>query len=214
MKMRRYDVCSSVISDLPFDARVWKESRSLARAGRSVSLTGPAYDIEHARRRRDESGVEVLEIPFGWRNRSKSYLRRMWVLARVSIEVLRTPARVYHCHDIHVGPASWLAARLRRAKLVYDGHELWGEPYAPGVRARLMAMTGALIERLMVRTSDVVITTNPSRGEVLSQRHGRRDVAILANVPPLERDVVPLDPGYPAGKRVLLYQGWIAAEAR
>jgi glycosyltransferase involved in cell wall biosynthesis len=103
---------------------------------------------------------------------------------------------------------------MRRAKLVYDGHELWGEPYDQGIRARLMAQAGALIERLMVRTSDVVISTNPSRADVLRRRHGRRDITVLANVPPLERNVVPLDPGYPQGKRVLLYQGWIVAEGR
>ncbi len=213
-EVRRYDICASVISDLPFDARVWKESRSLAGRGRSVSLIGPAYDIEGAQRRRDESGVDVLELPFGWRDRPKSYIRRVAVLARVCIEVLRTPARVYHSHDIHVGPVSWLAARLRRAKLVYDGHELWGEPYSSSPRSWLIAKTGGSIERLMVRSSDVVITTNPSRADVLRKRHGRHDIVVLANVPPLEQAVVPLDPGYPAGKRVLLYQGWIAAEAR
>jgi glycosyltransferase involved in cell wall biosynthesis len=211
---RHYDVCASVISDLPFDARVWKESRSLAAAGRSISLTGPAFDIEGARRRADASGVDVLEIPFGWRDQPKSYVGRIAVLARVCVEVLRTPAHVYHSHDIHVGPVSWLASRLRRAKLVYDGHELWGEPAGPGVRARLVARAGALIERLMVRTSDVVITTNPSRADVLRRRHGREDIAVLTNVPPLQPEVTPLDPGYPAGKRVLLYQGWIVAEAR
>ncbi len=213
-RRRRYDVCAAVISDLPFDARVWKESRSLAGAGYSIYLIGAAYDIEHPRRRRDESGVEVLEVPFGWRDRPKSYARRLWVLLRISLEVLRTPARVYHSHDIHVGPATWLASKLWRGKLVYDGHELWGEPYEPGLRWRLIAMVGALIERLMVHSSDVAITTNPSRADVLRRRYGREDITVLANVPPLERDVVALDPGYPAGKRVLLYQGWISPEAR
>lgn len=210
---RPYDVCAAVISDLPFDARVWKEARSLAAAGRRVALIGPAYDIEAARRRR-ESGVDVLELPFGWRDRDKSYLKRIGVLLRVCVEVLRTPARVYHSHDIHVGPVTWLAARLRRARLVYDGHELWGEPYDKGLPAWLTAKAGGLIERWMVRHSDVVITTNPSRADVLRRRHGRPDVEVLANVPPLEKDVVPLDPGYPEGRRILLYQGWIVAEAR
>ncbi len=212
--VRGYDICAAVISDLPFDARVWKESRSLANAGHSLALTGPAYDIERARRRHEQSGIDVLEIPFGRRDRPKSYRRRLAALARVSAQVLRTRARVYHSHDIHVGPASWLASRVRRGMLVYDGHELWGEAQGPGSRARLMARTGALIERLMVTRSDLVITTNPSRAEVLRQRYGRQDIAVLANVPPLEREVVPLDPGYPAGKRVLLYQGRITAEGR
>jgi glycosyltransferase involved in cell wall biosynthesis len=211
---RRYDVCASVISDLPFDARVWKESRSLAAAGRRLSLTGPAYDIERSRRRRDDSGVDVLEIPFGWRDRPKSSIRRLGVLAQVCIQVLRTPADVYHSHDIHVGPASWLAARMRGAKLVYDAHELWGEPQDDTVRARWIAAAGRLIERLMVASSDAVITTNASRADVLRRRHGRDDICVLANVPSLVRDVVPLDPGYPRGRRILLYQGFIAAEAR
>jgi glycosyltransferase involved in cell wall biosynthesis len=210
----RYDICAAVISDLPFDARVWKEARSLAAAGRRISLIGAAYEIEHARRFRDDSGVEVLELPFGWRDRPKSYPRRIWVLLRVCFAVLTTPARAYHSHDIHVGPVSWLAAKLRGAKLIYDGHELWGEQYDPGWRSWLIANVGALIERLMVRSSDVVITTNPSRAEVLRKRYGREDIVVLGNVPPLQRNVVPLDPGYPPGKRVLLYQGWINPEAR
>ena len=156
----------------------------------------------------------MLEIPLGRRDRPKSYRRRLAALARVSAQVLSTRARVYHSHDIHVGPVSWLASRVRRGKLVYDGHELRGEANGPGLRARLTARTGALIERLMVTRSDVVITTNPSRAEVLRQRYGRQDVVVLANVPLLERDVVPLDPGYPEGKRVLLYQGRIFAEGR
>jgi len=211
---RSCDVCASVISDLTYDARVWKECRSLAHGGRSVALIGPAYDIEHARRRRDESGAEVLEIPFGWRDKPKSYARRIGVMARVSLEVLRTPARVYHSHDIHPGLASLLAARLRGAKLVYDGHELAGEEFESTPRAWLVAKTGALFERMMVRVSDAVITTNPSRAEVLEQRYGRSDITVLANVPPLQEDVVPLDPGYPPGKRVLLYQGRISADTR
>ena len=210
----RHEICASVISDLPFDARVWKEARSLAAAGRTIELIGPAYDIDRAQRRRDESGVDVVELPFGWRDRPKSYPRRIWVLLQVCLEVLRTPARAYHSHDIHVGPVSWLASKVWRAKLVYDGHELWGEAYDPGWRSWLIAKIGGLIERLMVRSSDVVITTNPSRAEVLRQRYGREDIVVLGNVPPLQRDVVPLDPGYPPDKRVLLYQGWINPEAR
>lgn len=214
MSRTRQDVCSSVISDLSFDARVWKESRSLVGSGHTVYLIGPAYDIEGRRRWRDESGVEVLEFPFGWRNGRKSYKQRLWVLLRVWLEVLRTPARVYHSHDIHVGPASWLASRLWRGKLVYDGHELWGEAYQPGLRWWVTAKAGGLIERLMVRSSDAVITTNPSRADVLRRRYGREDIMVLANVPPLQTDVLPVDPGFPAGKRVLLYQGWISPEAR
>jgi glycosyltransferase involved in cell wall biosynthesis len=211
--MNRYDVCASVVSDLPFDARVWKEARSLARDGRSVALLGCAYGRDDLRRR-TEDGVDVLEIPFGWRDRPKSQVRRARTLLRLWWEVLRTPARAYHAHNVHVAFPAWLAARLRRARLVYDAHELYGEPDGEGLRPRLVAKCSALIEAFMVRRSDAVISTNPSRADVLRERHGRDAISVVQNVPQLQEDVTAIDPGYPAGRDVLLYQGWITAESR
>ena len=66
----------------------------------------------------------------------------------------------------------------------------------------------------MVTRSAGVITTNRSRADVLEQRHGRRDVEVLANVPPIAERLEPLDPGYPENARVLLYQGGIYAQFR
>lgn len=210
----RFDICAAVISDLPFDARVWKEARSLAAGGYSLLVIGTAFGLRRAQLVRDPSGAQALELPLGFRDQPKSYRRRMAALARLCLEVLRTPAQVYHCHDIHPAPVMLLAARLRRAKLVYDAHELWGHPEGGGVRELLRALTTGWINRLMVRSADLVITTNPSRAGVLSDRCGRADVAVLANVPPLARDVAPMDPGFPAGKRVLLYLGRITPEHR
>jgi glycosyltransferase involved in cell wall biosynthesis len=211
---RQYDVCASVISDLQFDARVWKEARSLAGAGRSVSLHGPAFDIERAGRRRDASGVEVHEIPFGKRRGGKSYVRRVSTLIQVWAAVLRTEARVYHAHDIHVAPPSWIASRLRGARLVYDAHEMWAEPQSPGLRARITALGAALLERLMVTSSDAVITTNDSRAQTLTQRYGRTDVTVLANVPFLTETIDATGTTGANGKRTILYVGRISAKGR
>jgi glycosyltransferase involved in cell wall biosynthesis len=213
MTSRRYDVCAAVVSDLPFDARVWKEARSLADAGMSVSLLGCAYDRDRTERRSDH-GVDVMEIPFGWRERRKSALRRATVLLRLWAAILGTNARVYHAHNIHVVPPAWLAARARRARLLYDAHELYGEPEFPGLRYRVVARFGAMLERFALHAADAAITTNPSRAKVLSERHGRRDITVLQNVPLLRENVEPLDPGYPKGHQVLLYQGWISAQGR
>ena len=211
--MTRYDVCASVVSDLPFDARVWKEARSLARDGRSVALLGCAYGRDDLRRR-TEDGVDVLEIPFGWRDRPKSTVRRVRTLLRLWWENLRTPARAYHAHNVHVAIPAWIAARLRRARLVYDAHELYGEPDDDSRKAKLLARGSAALEAFMVKRSDAVISTNPSRADVLREKHGRDDITVVQNVPQLQETVTAIDPGYPAGRDVLLYQGWITAESR
>lgn len=213
MTRPKYDVCAVVISDLAYDARVWKEARSLNSAGLTVCLIGCAYDID-ATRRRSEDGIDVVEVPLGGRTGRVSVAARARTLLRVFSEVLRTPARAYHVHNIHPGLAGLLASRARRARLVYDAHELYGEPTDPSLSARLMARLTFLLERLMVRLADAAVTTNPSRAEVLSVRHGPREVAVLRNVPSLQRDVEPLDPGFPSGVNVILYQGGIYAKSR
>ena len=82
MARDRYDICSVVVSDLRYDARVWKEARSLAAAGFRVRLVGFTYDISEPIER-SEKGIDSVELPFGSRTnvsrvgRAGSLLR-MW----------------------------------------------------------------------------------------------------------------------------------------
>ncbi len=127
MSKRRYDVCAAVVSDLTFDARVWKEARSLSRAGYEMRLLGCSYG-QRGRYRHHTDGIDVFEASLGDRSSGVSIPRRARALFLLWVEILRTRARVYHAHNIHIGPPTWLASRLRGAALVYDAHELYGEP--------------------------------------------------------------------------------------
>jgi glycosyltransferase involved in cell wall biosynthesis len=99
-------------------------------------------------------------------------------------------------------------------RFVYDAHELYGNAEPRTARTLAAALPIRLWERFLVRNAAAVITTNRSRADELSKRHGRPDIVVLANVPDRVDEVVPLDPGYPPGAPVLLYQGGIYAEAR
>lgn len=210
---KRYDVCAVVISDLTYDARVWKEVRTLRDSGRSVLLIGCAYEFTRTRHR-SQDGVDVIEVSLGSRTGQVSIWVRMATLLRVWARVLRTSASVYHAHNVHPVIPAWVSARLRGARVVYDGHELYGERLDESLRARVEARMTGLLERFAVRRFDAAITTNQSRADVVARRHGRTDVVVLANVPDLREDVVALDPGFPEGKRILLYQGGVYAESR
>jgi glycosyltransferase involved in cell wall biosynthesis len=206
----RYDVCASVVSDLQFDARAWKEVGSLARAGYRVVLIGCRYDL-HSTVRRTEDGIDVVEVPLGSRLGRRKPIVRARALVRLWWETARTPARVYHCHNVHPAPAAWFASRIRHGALIYDGHELYGGSTRTSLPVRLMAAIAWSVEAWMVRHSDVVVTTNPSRAAELIRRHGNREVVVLANVPERVDPIQPLDPGFPKGRRILLYQGGIYA---
>jgi glycosyltransferase involved in cell wall biosynthesis len=205
------DVCSVVVSDLRYDARVWKQARSLSGAGYRVALLGFTYDIE-GRRDRDEGSIRVSELPLGSRTRISRLGRARSMLA-LWVATVRTKARVYHCHNIHPVPAVWLASRIHGGKVVYDAHELYGDADdSSSVRKRLVAAVSFRVERFMIRRSAAVITTNEARAQVLRERHGRDAIVVLANMPPRIERIEPIDPGYPDGPRVLLYQGGIYPE--
>src|ERR1700751_3581838 len=114
--VRTYDVCAVVISDLTYDARVWREVRSLQESGRTVALIGCAYEIGGVSRS-THKGVDVVEISLGSRVGQVSLIDRAHTLLRVWREVLRTPAHVYHVHNVHPGFAGWIASRYRGAAL-------------------------------------------------------------------------------------------------
>ena len=111
MKRIDYDVCAAVVSDLSFDARVWKEVRSLTRARYGVRLIGCGYELPRPRRS-SVDGVDVLEISLGSRSGAVSLVQRARTLLRLWLEIIRTRADVYHAHNIHVGPAAWSQAAL------------------------------------------------------------------------------------------------------
>jgi glycosyltransferase involved in cell wall biosynthesis len=192
---------------------VWKEARSLANAGYRVRLIGCKYELP-ASRRRSDGPIEVVEVPLGTRRGRISVLGRAETLLRLWLAVIRTPARAYHAHNVHVAPAAWISSRLRRAKLVYDAHELYGEASGGLPVPQVTAPITRAVERFMVRRSDAVITTNLSRVEHLRERYGRESIEVLGNVPLKVDDVTPLDPGYPSGGPIVLYQGGIYARAR
>jgi glycosyltransferase involved in cell wall biosynthesis len=210
---RTWDVCAAVVGDLTFDARVWKEARSLANAGYRLRLIGCKYELPTSNRR-SEGTIEVVEIPLGTRRGRISVLGRAVTLLRLWLAVIRTPARAYHAHNVHVAPAAWISSRLRGAKLIYDGHELYGEASGGLPLPLVTSPIARLVERFMVRRSDAVFTTNLSRVEHLRERYGRESIEVLGNVPLKVDDVLPLDPGYPSDGPIVLYQGGVYARAR
>ena len=202
------DVCSVVVSDLRYDARVWKQARALAAAGYGVSLLGFTYEID-GRRERVEGSIRISELPFGSRTKV-SRLGRVRSLLALWVATVRTNARVYHCHNVHPAPAVWLASRLRGSKFVYDAHELYGDADDPSsIPQRIAAAVTFRVERFMIRRSAAVVTTNEARAQVLRERHGREAIVVLPNVPPRIERIEPIDPGFPKGVKVLLYQGGI-----
>ena len=137
------------------------------------------------------------------------YYRQARVFAR------RQPADVYHAHDLNTLPAAVLAARDSNAWLVYDAHELYSEISTLSIRERRIWV---VIERLLIRRADRVLTVCDSIADELTARYGVARPLVLLNCPdtPAELFVPASSPlraklGLPGrGEPIILYHGGFA----
>jgi glycosyltransferase involved in cell wall biosynthesis len=138
-----------------------------------------------------------------------------WALVDYTLRAVRAGvglrAAVYHAHDLVTLPAAWAAARVRRARLVYDAHELFTD------MGRLGPLTRAgfrLIERALIGRAHRVITVNASIAAELSRRYGVPVPAVVMNFPRTggrtfsrERSPLRARVGLPPDVPLVLYQG-------
>lgn len=103
---------------------------------------------------------------------------------------------VVHANDLDTLPAGYLIARRRRARLVYDAHELYSgfEAHPP----RLWARLSLALEGTLARRADAVVTVSEPIADELSRRLRLRLPPLLVlNCPPLETVGVEPRPGGP-----------------
>lgn len=205
-------VCMYVLSKGRTDVRVMREAVSLVEAGLSVTV----IDIEPNRQTREEMVQGVLikhaRVP-SWRMLGRL---KPWLLTKVSqmlssmFAVLRTPADVYHAHDMTALPACYLAAVLRHKRLVFDAHEL---PVTdPSITRRpLLRRFVTLLMRRMVPRCDGVLTVSPPIAPEIQRRFGGPPVTLVRNLPSYQSvprsDRLRRYLNLPPETRIALYQG-------
>jgi glycosyltransferase involved in cell wall biosynthesis len=93
--------------------------------------------------------------------------------------------RLVHANDLNVLPAAFLLARYWHAAVVYDSHELWTEcnPSWSPLRRRLLA----LLERVLIRRAEAVVTVNRAIARELATRYGIAQPLVVMNCPPMPK---------------------------
>ena len=135
--------------------------------------------------------------------------------ARACAAVFRSKPDLVVAVDLDTLVPAWIAARLRRAKLVYYTLELYTDTaYMP------LKFLWRFIERSLIGKADLVIACEPNRARILQERYGLETTPLtVLNVSHREpdRDRTTLIQDYlgemgvqPA--RIALYHGLIASE--
>lgn len=165
----------------PGDDRIFfKEARSLAKAGASVTLV----HSDKLKVPSERSGIGFVGYPGGG-----SLRRRAVTLHHLEAAIARSGCRVVHCHE----PDSLLAAlRVKRrlgVKVVFDSHEMWGGVFAGRFPRSFWAVASKAfqqVERRWLVACDAAIGASWAISDYLKDAIGPGRVATILNVPVVE----------------------------
>lgn len=182
---------------VPFDRRVWQESRALTEAGYRVSVICPRGTKRDTEPHAEIEGVKIHRYPLrpatgGPLGYLREYGLAMWHTMRLARRVHRAqPVDAVHaCNPPDLLLLAALPLKLRGARMVFDHHDLVPELFESrfGGRGPLYRLS-VLLERITFALADVVISTNESYREVAIRR-GRKDpdrVHVVRSAPDLSR---------------------------
>lgn len=214
--MRRHILILVENLSVPFDRRVWQESRALVDAGFAVTVVCPMGAKQDREREIVLEGVRILRYPLraatgGPLGYAREYTSALWHSLRLAIKVRREgPIDVLHaCNPPDLLFLIGIALRPGGTRFVFDHHdlvpELFDSRFPSGGRV-LRRLTG-FAERLTFAAADAVISTNESYRRVAIQR-GRMPadrVVVVRSAPDLSRFIRRQpDDGLRRGKPYLL----------
>lgn len=201
---------------VPFDRRVWQESRALVEAGYRVTVICPMGSNRDRGKEEFIDGVRILRYPLrpasgGPVGYVREYGLALWHTLLLAIAI-RREGRIDVVHACNPPDLLFLIAVVLRpwgSRFVFDHHDLVPELFLSrfaGTRRVLYRLT-RLVERLTFVAADGVISTNESYRHVAITR-GRMPadrVEVVRSAPDLGRFVRrPPDDTLRCGKKYLL----------
>ena len=185
---------------VPFDRRVWQESRALADAGFTVTVICPTGDGQDGERDVVVDGIRILRYPLHAATGGPIGYVREYGLAllhtlRLAIRV-RREGRVDVVHACNPPDLLFLIALALRpfgAKFVFDHHDLGPEMFLSRFPdgGRILYWLTRVVERVTFACADAVISTNESYRRIAVER-GKvdpGDVVVVRTAPDLSRFV-------------------------
>ncbi len=173
----------TVTNDLTYDQRMHRICSSLARAGYTVQLIG----------RERSSSIPLTEKPYKQTRLNclfnKGKLFYIEYNIRLFLYLLFTRFDAACAIDLDTIVPAYYAGKLKKARLVYDAHELFTEVPEVINRPRVKAVW-EWVEKKYAPKFDLVYTVGPALAQLFGLRLNR-EVHVIRNLP-IEADAVKL----------------------
>jgi len=200
---------------VPADPRVWREARTLHRAGFQVSVICPQGQTRDQERYVCLEGIHIYRYHIPETATSRGYVKE-YAVAMLKTFWLSLKVWIRHGFDvIHAAnpPDTFFALglfyRILGKKYVFDQHDLAPEMFRVKFRGRMKLLYKLLqfFERCSYNIAHLIITTNASQRRHANEcsRCPLEKVVIVRNGPDLTRFTpVAAEPALKHGRRYLL----------
>ncbi len=192
----------SVTNDLATDNRVDKVCRFLVKQGFEVILVG----------RKLKNSMELSPRPYATHRMHLIFTKGALFYAEFNVRLflflLFKKATHQLSNDLDTLLANYLAAKIRRRKLVYDTHELYTEVPELVNRPRVKRIWER-IEGWIFPKLNKIYTVNDSIAAFYSEKY-KKNVRVVRNVSPIWKgENIPSrkEMGLPENKKILIVQG-------
>ncbi len=185
---------------VPFDRRVWQESKALTEAGFKVTVICPTGASQDREPEALIDGVRILRYPLrpatgGPVGYVREYTMALFHTLRLAIRVRRSERIdiVQACNPPDLLFLIALVLRPGGTRFVFDHHDMFPEMFQsrfPGA-GRILYWLTRIAERITFASADAVISTNESYRRVAIERGkmAAEKVVVVRSAPDLRRFV-------------------------
>ena len=193
MKALQANVCMVVYNFFINDARVIREAITLVKSGYAVTVF--ALHREGSKRNEEMHGFEVNRIHLACRRLPErnifQILKYFEFVLRCYLRARKKDITICQCHDLEALLVGYLIMKSHKCKLIYDSHELWGDPryifFSRPSYPKFVFSIQRKLEYFMMRRADAIITVCDSIADFIAKENRVRRPYVVRNVHDLEK---------------------------
>ena len=174
-----------VLNSFTHDSRVLRQVSTLAKRSqhtRVFALHEGNLPVEEERTGYRLHRFRLLSRPLP-KVKPVQVLKYLECTLRMAWAGVRLKPDIVHAHDIQGLPIGFIVAKLTRARLVYDSHELWSHQATAHLYAPWFFKIIIGLETFLARRADTVITVTESISRHLQGRMKIPAPTVIRNVP-------------------------------
>ena len=188
MSTLRANVCMVVYSSFVNDARIIREAKTLVKSGYVVSVF--ALHQEGLAKNEEMHGFEVNRISLTFRKLPEynifQILKYFEFVVRCYFRTRKRNISICHCHNLEALLIGYLIVKSSRCKLIYDSHELWGDPqyifFTRPSYPKFVFSIQKRLEHFIMRRAHAIITVSDSIGEFIARENKVEKPYVIRNV--------------------------------